>query len=400
MSLANIRVLDLSRIISGPFCSQLLADLGATVTKVEPPKQGDPLRHQGVMVGAAGAYFANYNRGKRSIALDLYRPEGKGVLERLIGSHDVLLENFRPGILERMGLTRDRLRELNPDLVHCNINGFGVDGPYAERPAFDFVIQAMSGFMDCNGTADGEPLRSGVPIADLVAGLFAALAVAAAVADRKPGEGRSLSVSMLAAMMNMLSFRATDYLNSGVVAPRTGNDHGLVAPYGIFATQDRPIAVAPSNDAFYHRLLQALDLEEVKNDLRFVTNALRVANREAINGIIERRTLQAPSATWIDLLNRAGVPCSPVPSLAEAFEDAQVVSQGIVSTAPMGAETLSVLASPIRDHDSPAPVRLKPAPLLGEHGRDLLAEVGYSDDEIEALLASGAVEKGAHLQAS
>lgn len=391
MSFQGVRVIDLTRVISGPFCSALLADLGADVIKIEPKGQGDPVREQGIVVGGVSSYFANYNRNKRSVAIDLYTEEGKRVLADLLATADVLVENFRPGVLGRMGFTAQRLKTINPSLVHCNINGFGIDGPYADRPAFDFIIQAMSGFMSCNGRAEDPPLRTGVPIADLVCGLYAALGIAAALHGRGgTSRGTSLSVGMLASLMSMLSFHATDYLNSGVAAPRTGNDHALVAPYGLFATADGEIAIAPSNEASYAKFVDALGLERLRSDPKFATNDERKARRAEVAAIVEDRTRTAPSAHWIEVLNKAGVPCGPVYGLAEAFSDPQAASQDIVVETGCGDGRIAILSLPIRYEGAGAPLRLPP-PALGEHTEAILREIGYGDDQLASLRAKAVI---------
>ncbi len=391
MSLQGVRIIDLTRVLSGPYCCALLADLGADVVKVEPKGQGDPLRQQGAMVGTMSSYFANYNRNKRSIALDLYAPEGKRVLSDLLATADVLVENFRPDVLERMGFAPGRLKAINPRLIHCNINGFGVDGPYAERPAFDFVVQAMSGFMSCNGRPEDPPMRTGIPIADLVSGLYAALGIAAALQGRGARqEGQVISVSMLSSLMSMLSFHATDYLNSGTAAQRTGNDHAIVAPYGLFATQDGEIAIAPASEAYFLKMADALELETLRVDPRYATNEKRMARRAEVNALIEEKTRTAPSQHWIELLNRAGVPCGPVYGIAEAFGDPQVCSQDIVvETSPDGSP-ISILASPIRLSGEIIETRLPP-PRLGEHTQAILREIGYDDERMASLRESGVI---------
>ena len=391
MSLKHVRVIDLTRVISGPFCTALLADFGADVIKVEPPGQGDPLREQGAKVGAMSSYFANYNRNKRAITIDLYSEAGKEILTRLIRDADVIVENFRPDVMGRMGFPPDRLREINPSIIHCNINGFGVTGPYVDRPAFDFVVQAMSGFMYCNGRAEDPPLRSGVPIADLVCGLYAALAILARLAGREGNEpGVSINVGMLSSLMSMLSFHATNYLNSGALVERTGNDHGLVAPYGLYRTSDGEIALAPSNDAFYARLLGALDMPELANDPRFATNSGRRAFRAEVNALVEARICQATTAHWIELFNRAGVPCGPVYRIDEAFADPQVVSQEVAIEVDIDGEPMRILGSPMKFGDEPFQVRRLP-PRLGEHTDEILREAGFGSAEIEGFRAANVI---------
>lgn len=391
MLLEGVRVVDLSRVISGPFCSALLADLGAQVVKVESPGEGDPVRKQGVIVGTMSAYFANYNRNKRSVMLDLYAAEGKAVLSDLLARADVLVENFRPGVLGRMGFAKDRLKAINPSLIHCNINGFGADGPYADRPAFDFIVQAMSGFMTCNGRAEEPPMRSGVPIADLVSGLYAALGVVASLhGGGRNGERPDVSVSMLASLMSMLSFQATNHLNSGEPASRTGNDHPLVAPYGLFAAADGEIAIAPSNDAVYRKLMQALDLEAALSRPEFATNAQRLARRADVNAIVEERTKTAPSAYWIELLNGAGVPCGPVHDLEQAFGDPQAQSQHVAVEQRVGQHQISVLGLPIMFDGSPLPPK-SPPPEPGEHTQLVLREIGYGEERLADLRRKGVI---------
>lgn len=386
MPLSNIRVLDLTRIISGPFCSALLADMGAEVIKVEPREVGDPVRKQGELRDGLSWYFANYNRNKKSITLDMYSQAGKDVLARLIPTCDVIVENFRPDIMEKMGFGPARLKELKPDIVHCSINGFGTSGPYRDRPAFDFIAQAMSGFMSLNGEADGPPLRAGPPISDLTAGLYGALAVTAALLRReRTGAGDSISVSLLNSMVSLLSFQAVNYFASGKLPPRTGNDHGIASPYGMFRTRDGQVAIAPSNDTFYFKVLDALDLQHLREHPDFATNALRFQNRAAIKVLLEARTLQETSEYWIERLNRWGVPCGSVLSLDQVFDDPQVQDQEMAIDVPHpGHGTVTMLGFPIKFAEAPCAIQ-RPAPELGADTEDVLAGVGYSVDEIARL---------------
>jgi len=267
MSLKGIKVVDLTRIISGPFCTQLLADLGADVIKVE-TLSGDPLRQQGEKVNDFSWYFASYNRNKRSVSLDLYSESGRQVLQKILASADVLVENFRPGVLEKMELSTTQLNTINDKLIVCHISGFGADGPYAQRPAFDFIAQAMSGFMSVNGTEDGAGLRSGLPVSDLVVGLYGALGIVSRLANRQEcgSSGvQSVDVSLTDSMISLLSFTGANYLASGNPPKRYGNDHPLVAPYGVFETRDSAVAVAPSNDSVYAKLLKSLELEHPRS---------------------------------------------------------------------------------------------------------------------------------------
>ncbi len=276
LPLAGIRVVDLTRVLSGPFCSMLLGDLGADILKVETPGEGDTIRQQGAGRDGLSWYFANYNRNKRSITLNLRNDEGRDVLARLITKGDVLIDNYRPGVLAAMGFTEARLQGLNPRLVRGSITGFGDTGPYRDRPSFDFIAQAMSGFMSVNGAADQPPMRSGPPVSDLIAGLYAALGIVAGLLrEGRTGQGGSASVSLTGGLISFLGFMATDYLATGRLPRRTGNDHPIGSPYGLFRTADGEIAIAPAGEAMYLRLLRALDAETLRGRPEFATNAMR-----------------------------------------------------------------------------------------------------------------------------
>ncbi len=375
LPLSGMRIVDLTRVLSGPFCTQILGDLGADVIKVE-TAEGDTVRTQGAAVDGMSWYFAGFNRNKRSIVLDLKSADGKAALEALIRRADALVENFRPGVLDRLGFDAARLQELNPELVVCAISGFGPDGPYRDRPAFDFIAQAMSGFMGSNGRADDPPLRSGMPISDLVAGLYGALGVLAGLMRKlRGGGGERVDVSLTSSMVSLLAFLASDYFATGRVVPRAGNDHPIAAPYGLFRTADEPIAIAPNNDAFFGRLMDALDLPELKADPALATNPLRVQNRARLNAAVEARLAQEGAAHWVAVLNRAGVPCGPVHRVDAVFADPQVQSQGMVLDVPHpGHGTVRMLGFPMRFRDAPLQVR-HPTPDLGQHTAAVLAEL-------------------------
>lgn len=392
MPLSGIRVVDLTRILAGPFCTMMLADMGADIIKVETPGRGDPLRAQGAIRDGLSWYFAAFNRNKRSLSLNLRSEEGRAVLARLIAASDVLVENYRPGVLAAMGFDDERLKALKPNLVYCNISGFGTTGPYRDRPSFDFIAQAMSGFMAVTGTADGSPMRAGPPIADLVAGLYGALGICAALVRRgRTGSGETVGASLNSGLMSLLAFLAANHLATGAEPARTGNDHAIVAPYGMFRTKDGEVALAPSQEQSYQRLLDALDAGALREDPRFRSNDLRVRNREAINAEIEQRLARGTTAEWIERLNAAGVPCGRVMGLAEMFADPQVADQEMVlEQGHPGHGTVRMLGFPIKFAEAPCRLR-RPAPEVGGDSDTILAELGYSPAEIAALREAGAV---------
>jgi CoA:oxalate CoA-transferase len=382
LPLAGIRIVDLTRVLSGPFCTMLLGDLGADIIKVETPGEGDTIRYQGAGRGGLSWYFANYNRNKRSITLNLRSDEGRDILARLIVGSDVLVDNYRPGVLAAMGFSETRLNELNPRLVRGSITGFGNTGPYRDRPSFDFIAQAMSGFMSVNGAADQSPMRTGPPVSDLIAGLYAALGI---VAELFRGTGGSAAVSLTGGLISVLGFMATDFLATGKPPKRTGNDHPIAAPYGLFRTADGEIAIAPAGEAMYQRLLRALDAETLRDRPEFATNTLRAEHRDAINAEIEARTRCETSEHWIRVLNEAGVPCSPLMHLDQVFADPQVVDQqSVVTVTHPGRGEVSMLGSALHVDGAPLPVQ-RPAPELGEHTDELLEELGLTAEEIAHL---------------
>jgi CoA:oxalate CoA-transferase len=390
--LDGLRVIDLTQAMAAPYCTMNLADMGADVIKVETPGVGDPVRQQGAIRDGLSWYFAAYNRNKRSITLDLRAPEGRAVLEKLIARSDVLVENYRPGILAKMGFGEARLKEIKPDLVYCNITGFGTSGPYRDRPAFDFIAQAMSGFMSVTGAPEDEPVRAGPPISDLVAGLYGALGVCAALVGRnRTGTGDTVGSSLTNGLISFLSFLAANYFASGTVPMRTGNDHGIASPYGLFQTSDGEVAIAPSTEIVYGKLLEAIGAPELRNHPAFLTNALRLKNRAAINAAIEAKLRANTSAHWIAVLNAAGVPCGLVMNLAEVFGDPQVREQEmVVSVDHPGHGTVEMLGFPLKFSAHPCRVR-RPAPVLGADTDAILGEAGLTRDAIDGLRAKGVV---------
>lgn len=327
MALSGIRVIDLTRILAGPFCTLMLADMGAEVIKVEPPK-GDPVRGQGAIREGLSWYFSQFNRNKKSIVLDLYSKEGKADLTLLLKSADVLVENYRPGVLAKMGFTSDFLEEINPMLICASVNGYGSTGPYVDRPSFDFIAQAMSGFMSVNGPADGDPMRAAPPMSDMIAGLYAAFGVVTALQARhRTGKGQNVESSLTNGLISMMAYLSAEYLATGEIPQRTGNNHPIASPYGLFRARDGRVAVAPSNDVFVKRFLDVLNLGELLEQDRFKTNADRMMNRDELLKIINKVTEQNTVEHWISVINEAGCPCGRTMNLAEVFSDPQVLSQ-------------------------------------------------------------------------
>ena len=374
-ALTGIRVIDLTRILAGPFCTMLLADMGAEVIKIESPSGGDAVRSQGIIKDGMSWYFAQFNRNKKSITLDLYTDEGKDKLAALLKDADILVENFRPGVLEKMGLGNAYLNTLNPELIVASVNGYGSAGPYADRPSFDFIAQAMSGFMSVTGEVDGAPMRAAPPMADLIAGLYCAFgAVTALNARNRTGKGQYVETSLTNSLISLMAFLSADYFAGGEVPARSGNNHAIVAPYGLFKAKDGAIAVAPSNDTYVERFLDAVSLKHLLDDNRFRTNADRMRNRPELLKIIDAATEQHSVDHWIDIINKAGCPCGRVMDLQEVFDDPQVRAMDMVLDVDHGdSGVVRMTGFPVKLSMTPARVH-RPAPQLGEHNGEILGE--------------------------
>jgi crotonobetainyl-CoA:carnitine CoA-transferase CaiB-like acyl-CoA transferase len=366
--LSDVVVIDLSRVLAGPYCTMILGDLGATVIKVEQPGKGDDTRHFGPpYIAGESAYYLGLNRNKQSILLDFSTPEGKERLLKLVSTATVLVENFRPGALERQGLDYKALSTINPGLIYCSISGYGQTGPYALRPGYDFVAQAESGLMSVTGEIDGDPQRVGSPVGDVSAGMFACMSILAALRVRdRTGKGQYIDISLLETTMSLLSNVASNYLISGEEAPRLGNGHPNIVPYQAFRTKDGYVVVSCGNDRLYQTLCHLLGREDLAEDPRFATNPQRVRNRKELVPALQEEFLHRKTDEWLPELRAAGIPCGPINTVSQIFNDPHIQARGFVweSEHPK-AGRIKLSGSPI--HLSETPTRLyKAPPLLGE----------------------------------
>jgi len=403
-SLSHLRVLDLSRVLAGPWASQLLGDLGADVIKVEKPGDGDDTRGWGPpwLADASGAptadaaYFLCTNRNKRSLTVDITRPEGQAIVRELAARADVVVENFKVGGLKGYGLDYASLSAINPGLVYCSITGFGQDGPYAARAGYDFLIQGMGGLMSVTGRADGEegagPQKVGVALTDILTGLYAGNAILAALAHReRTGQGQHIDLALLDVQVACLANQAMNYLVSGKAPRRMGNGHPNIVPYQDFPTADGDMILAIGNDGQFARFCEIAGRAEWSADERFATNAARVKNRGALLPLLRQATVMKTTAEWIALLENAAVPCGPINDLAGVFADPQVIHRGLHLDMPHAAgASAPQVANPI--HFSATPIAYRHAPpLLGQDTDDVLRELGRSEASIAALRAAGIV---------
>ena len=388
--LAGVKVLDLSRVLAGPWCTQLLADLGAEVVKVERPSSGDDTRHWGPPWHGEGdrrvaAYFLSCNRGKRSAAIDFAQPDGAALVRKLAAEADVLVENFRVGGLAKFGLDAASLRAANPRLVYASITGFGQDGPYADRAGYDFMIQAMGGLMSITGRPDGEPgggpMRVGVAVADLFTGMYTAVVVLAALFRReKSGEGAHIDMALLDTQLAVLANQASNFLVSGEDPPRQGNTHPNIVPYQPFEAADRPLVIAVGNDRQFARLAELSGHPEWASDPRFATNSARVANRDEIVGMVAEAIRAQPAAYWFDRLEAAGIPAGPINRISEAIADIQAQHRHMVRT----IASVPMVGSPVRIDGERSDSDLPP-PALGEHTDEILKQLGLGASDLARL---------------
>jgi crotonobetainyl-CoA:carnitine CoA-transferase CaiB-like acyl-CoA transferase len=391
--LEGVRVVDLTRALAGPYCTLVLGDLGAEVLKIEQPGSGDETRGWGPpFLAEQSAYFISINRNKKSVSLDLKKPGGLEVLRRLVKWGDVLVENFRPGTLARLGMAYDEAHELNPRLIYCSITGFGQDGPRANEPAYDQIVQGLSGAMSLTGPIEGPPTKFGIAISDIGAGMWAACAIGTALYHReRSGQGQWIDTSMIGGLVALLTFQAGRYFATGQAPGLAGNQHPTIAPYETFKTADGWLNVACGNEGHWRRLCEALGLSDLLSDERFAKNADRVHHRAALNDRIEPRLAAMRTAEAVEALRAAEVPVGPVFDLAEVFGDPQsehLALRQVIHHPEVGE--VSVTGFPWRYSETPPAIRYPP-PLLGQHTDETLAKLGYDSDQIAQLRQSGVV---------
>lgn len=402
--LKSVRVLDLTRVVAGPWATQVLADLGADVIKIERPGAGDDTRLAApFVVDASGkktndsAFFMGCNRSKRSFTVDIANPEGADIIRELALQSDVFIENYKVGALKRYGLDYETLHALNPSLIYCSVTGFGQDGPYAERPAYDSVMQAMCGLMSTCGQPDGEPgagpIRSAVPIADIFTGLYAAIAVLAAVVHkRQTGEGQYIDMAMIDVATAINGHLALSYLMTGEVPQRQGNNNPITAPSEVFKAQGGYFTISAGNNDQFKRLLQVFGLDPALSlEPRFVTNVERIKHRKELHEILETQTLKQPVAHWIEQLSAQAVPCAPINDMKQVFDDPQVRHRDLALQVMHGSGVrVPTLRSPLRLPTSP--VAHRAPPMLGEHSDEVLSSLlGKTASDIQRLRQEGIV---------
>ncbi|MHA1107598.1 MAG: CaiB/BaiF CoA transferase family protein [Alphaproteobacteria bacterium] len=392
--LTGIRVLDLTQFLAGPFSTQILADLGAEVIKLESPSGDWSRTLPPHFVGNESCYYLSINRNKQGVVIDMKQAAGLELVKRLADNSDILMENFRPGVLDRLGLTWDDLSARHPGLIWCAISGFGQDGPYRDRPAYDMIVQALSGGMSLTGEPGGKAVRAGIPIGDLAAGMYGTIGVLAALEERhRTGKGQLIDISMLDCQVSMLTYQAAYHLNSGVVPGRQGSGHDSIPTYRSFAAaNDTELVITANTEKMWQALCGVLGLEELTEDARFLTNEERYANREQLWPLLEAAFLKREATAWAPLLQQAGIPVGEVNTLAESLSDAQVLHRDMVlELEGRAGELVRVAGNPLKMRGVEDAAHTYP-PALGEHSRRVLGEVlGIGDEEIDGYLDDGVI---------
>jgi len=392
--LAGLRVIDFTQAMAAPYCTMNLADLGADVIKLEPPGEGEPTRHLGaVHKRGHSATFMTMNRGKRDLAVDLKQPEGVVLVKRLVKTADVFVQNYRPGVAERLGLGYAALSEVNPRLIYCAVSGFGGTGPYAPRGGYDLIAQGMSGVISVTGDEDGAPAKSGVPLSDLAAGLFSAYGILCALEYReRTGLGQLVDTSLLEAAMALTVWESTEYWVTGEAPKALGSAHRLSAPYQALKAANGYFTVGANNDRLFDGFCRAIGRADLREDARFATGAGRRKHRKALILEIEKTTVTEPRAFWLERLDKEGVPAGPINNYAEALADPQTLARKmVVNLIHPGAGPIKALGVPVKLSDTPGAVD-KAAPILGQDTADILVELGYTEAERRDLEARGIVQ--------
>ena len=392
--LAGLKVIELARILAGPWAGQALADLGADVIKIEKPGTGDDTRHWGppfVDDGEGGqdaAYFHSCNRGKRSIAVDFEHPQGQAIIRRLISGADVVIENFKVGGLKKYGLDYESLKAINPRLIYCSITGFGQTGPYASRPGYDFMIQGMGGIMDLTGTPHGDPMKVGVAYADIFTGLYAVIGIQSALIRRSiTGAGGYVDMALLDTQVGVLANQAMNYLASGTPPTRMGNQHPNIVPYRVFPVSDGYIIIACGNDRQWRDICSVLGVPELGVDPRYATNPARIKNRDELNALLDALTIKYQRDELLTQLEGANVPAGPINTVADVFSDPQVIHRGMQQQLDLKSGTVATVRSPIV-LDNEGQMANTPSPRLGQHTNEVLSEIGFKQSEINDLRES------------
>lgn len=391
MALSGVRVIDLGRHLAGPTCGMFLGDMGADVVKIESPDGGDHGRASGPpFFEGESAFFLSANRNKRSIVLDLRQPEGQEILRQLISTADVVVENYRPGIMEAMGAGYEAMSAVNPRIIYCSISGFGADGPFSDRPGLDQIVQGFSGLMSVTGFEDGPPVRVGIPISDLLTGLFGAYGVLAALyAREQTGRGQVVNTSLLESMVGLLAFQAVRYLNGAGVPPPAGNHHPINAPYGIFRSKDGYITLGGVGEKRWRLICEILDMPELPDDPRFKTNGDRFTNRLELAEVLETKLMERNSDEWELIFNEQSVPCGPIYKMDEVLNHPQILHrQMVVEREHPAMGMVRLLGLPVKLSETPGDVHRVP-PLLGQHTDEILAEIGIDEGERQRLREGG-----------